>query len=334
MVDQIAPDEITSSDRLGGELVRLPLGDVVPSSSNPRLTLDKEPFAELKRSIWENGLLQPIVVRPVGDRYEIIGGHRRFAAVIELAREHPDDPRFNRIAAMVVDVDEAMVGVLQLAENVNRADLAPIEVAEGVAAAMARGASPEDVAAGLGWNRRQLNRYLQIHEAPAWLREFAREVKAPKARKDERGAALIDPVTQRPIVDVETHAGLAFSHLFELVTAFNVLKQADAERLAEGGDGFKPRAERVVRRLAAGAAAGGWGVARLRTEIKTANAPALPKIGSDAKSPAPTLAVTRGLATLNIDQARATTGDARDKLTAELTALLMELRYRVVVLKA
>src|SRR5205823_3427740 len=63
--------------------------------------------------------LQPIVVRVVGDHYEIVGGHRRFAAVCELARDHPGVARFARIAAMVVEVDDAALGILQLAENVN-----------------------------------------------------------------------------------------------------------------------------------------------------------------------------------------------------------------------
>ena len=253
---------MNARERVGGELVHLPLDWVVPSTSNPRLHLDKEPFAELKKSIRENGLLQPIVVRAAGDRYEIIGGHRRFAAVSQLAREQPDDARFRRIASMAVEADDALLPVLQLAENVNRADLAPLEIAEGAARAIENGASADQVAASLGWNRRQLNRYLQLNEAPQWLKDALVEVKVQKQRMDATGAAAIDPVTRRPVVDVERHAVLAFSHVSELITSYNVLREEDALRLAEGsdgdGDGFQPRAERIVRRLAGLAAAEGW----------------------------------------------------------------------------
>lgn len=323
-----------NGDRFVGELVHLPLGVVVPSEKNPRQNMDKEPFAELKRSICENGLLQPIVVRAAGARYEIIGGHRRFAAVSELAQEAPNDARFARIAAMVVDVDDGALGILQLAENVNRADLAPLEVAAGVAAAIASGAAPDDVARGLGWNRRQLNRYLQLHEAPSWLKDFSREVKAAKTRRNERGVVVVDEVTQRPVVDVVTHAGLAFSHVFELVTAYNVLRQVDAERLAEGGDGFKPQAERVVRKLAAGAAADGWGVAKLRAEIKRAQQPANRGDGDAHTHPTSALVVARDRAVLDLARVRRVVGVERETLASELTALLVDVGFRVVVVKA
>jgi hypothetical protein len=161
-----------------------------------------------------------------------------------------------------------------------RADLAPLEVAAGVAAAIASGAAPDDVARRLGWNRRQLNRYLQLHDAPAWLKDFSREVKAAKSRRDKHGAVVIDEVTQRPVVDVVTHAGLAFSHVFELVTVYNVLRQVDAERLAVGGDGFRPQAERMARKLAANAAAEGWAsrsCARRSNERSNPSATATPR---------------------------------------------------------
>jgi hypothetical protein len=233
------------------------------------------------------------------------------------------------------------LGILQLAENVNRSDLAPLEVAAGVAAAIASGSAPDDVARGLGWNRRQVNRYLQLHEAPTWLKDFAREVKVPKARRDANGAVVVDDVTQRPLVDVEPHPGLAFSHVFELVTAYNVLRQVDAERLAVGGDGFKPQAERIVRKLAAYAAAEGWGVARLRAEVKKAQQrQPTPRAGVDEEPPTrpdarPTsaLVVRRGRATFDTDRARRAVGVERETLASELTALLLDVGFRVVVVK-
>jgi ParB family chromosome partitioning protein len=329
-------DEITSKNdgaRFTGELMQLRLDDIVPSASNPRIHPEKEAFAELKKSIRENGLLQPIVVRAVDGKFTIVGGHRRFAALCELAKEHADEERFQRVPALVIDVAESMVGVLQLAENVNRADLAPVEVGAAIAAAIESGSSADDVASSLGWNRKQLNRYLQLHTAPDWLKEFAYEVKVPKTRRDEHGGAVIDPVTQRPVVDVAKHKGLEFRHLCELVTAFNVLRQDDAEQLAKSGDGFKPRAERVVRRLASSAASEGWSVARLSSEVKKARKNEGGDVEREAKAKAPLVATKNGRAVINLLDARAATGEHREKLTAELTSMLAGMGYRVVVLK-
>src|SRR3954465_8557847 len=116
----------TNIPELARELLPLPFSQVVPSDTNPRLNLEKEPFEELKKSIHMNGLLQPIVVRPKGDVYEIIGGHRRYLAPQEPAAGHPNDRRFKRVADLVVDADDDMVPVLQLAENLNRSDLSPV----------------------------------------------------------------------------------------------------------------------------------------------------------------------------------------------------------------
>lgn len=215
----------------------------------------------------------------------------------------------------------------------NRADLAPLEVAAGVAAAIASGAAPDDVARGLGWNRRQLNRYLQLHEAPVWLKDFSREVRAAKTRRDQAGAPVIDEVTQRAVVDVVTHPGLAFSHVFELVTAYNVLRQVDAERLTVGGDGFKPQAERIVRKLAASAAADGWGVAKLRSEIKRAQHPG-DRSAVSARPANPVLVVAKDRAMLDLARARRVVGPDRETLASDLTELLVDVGFRVVVVKA
>lgn len=58
---------VTNIKELARELLHLRLSEVVPSNTNPRLNLEKEPFEELVKSIEQNGLLQPIVVRPIGD---------------------------------------------------------------------------------------------------------------------------------------------------------------------------------------------------------------------------------------------------------------------------
>lgn len=191
----------TTIKALARELLHLKLNEVVPSNTNPQLNLEKEPFEELKKSILQNGLLQPIVVRPVGGTYEIIGGHRRYAAISQLHAERADDKRFSRIAAVVRDVDDQLVPVLQLAENINRSDLSPMEVADGIANALNGGVDCDRLAEQLGWTRRHLMRYVQLNEAPAWLKEMTREVKVTRKKLDEAGKPLVDQKTNKPVLE-------------------------------------------------------------------------------------------------------------------------------------
>lgn len=102
----------------------LDVARIVPSSRNPRADLGD--IDELADNIQAFDLLQPIVVRRLGtDRYEIIAGHRRFAAVQRLGR--------SKIVAVVRDVDDDQAYLLTLAENLAREDLTPAEEAAALA---------------------------------------------------------------------------------------------------------------------------------------------------------------------------------------------------------
>ncbi len=102
----------------------LNIAQIVPSPRNPREDLGD--VDELAESIEAFDLLQPVVVRRLGDdRYELIAGHRRFAAVQQLGR--------TKIAAVVRVADEEQAYLLTLAENLAREDLTPAEEAAGLA---------------------------------------------------------------------------------------------------------------------------------------------------------------------------------------------------------
>ena len=92
--------------------------------------LRDDAFAELKASIRENGLLQPVVVRQDGPRHMLIAGHRRLEAVRELAAESPADPCWRKILAIERDVDERTAEGLSLVENLQRQDLDPVDEAQ------------------------------------------------------------------------------------------------------------------------------------------------------------------------------------------------------------
>ena len=320
---------------LSRELLHLPFEQVAPSETNPRLSVEREPFEELKKSIFANGLLQPIVVRPRGDVYEIIGGHRRFQALRELAQEHPKDKRFARVSAVAVDVEDAAVPVLQLAENLNRSDLSAAEIADAVARAVASGVKAAQLAESLGWTKRNLNRYLQLANSPEWFRDYAREVKVPKKKVDDAGEVVLDPKTKKPVIEVYKYPGLQFTDLTELLALYNLMRESDALQLEElGGEQFRPQAEKTTKRLAFACATEGWSKRRLREEIARAKDPR-PRGNSgndEARDERPPIVITADRCVIDLRQAGKLSTAGRGDLAAALTRALAGFGFKTLLI--
>ncbi|MCC5839035.1 MAG: ParB/RepB/Spo0J family partition protein [Opitutales bacterium] len=106
----------------------LPVEKVFPNPHQPRREFADESLKELAESIRAEGLLQPIVVRPVKEGFQLIAGERRWRACKAIG--------MRRIPARVMEVSEASAAVLTMIENLQRADLNPIEEALGFASLM------------------------------------------------------------------------------------------------------------------------------------------------------------------------------------------------------
>ena len=100
----------------------LPIASIRPNPQQPRRTFEPDALAELADSIATRGLIQPIVVRPHGDGYQIVAGERRWRAA-QQARVH-------EVPVIVRSLDDAETLELAIVENVQRADLNAIEEAE------------------------------------------------------------------------------------------------------------------------------------------------------------------------------------------------------------
>jgi ParB family chromosome partitioning protein len=109
-------------------LQELALTSIVPNPRQPRRDFDDAQVKELADSIRSEGLLQPIVVRKVKDGYELIAGERRFRAFKLIGQK--------TITARIVEASDASSAVLALVENLQRADLNPIDEALGFASLM------------------------------------------------------------------------------------------------------------------------------------------------------------------------------------------------------
>jgi ParB family chromosome partitioning protein len=144
------------------ELAQLAVGAVKPGKYQPRTRMDEASLAELAESIKARGVIQPIVVRPVGnEQYEILAGERRWRAA-RLAG-------LQRVPAVVRDVpDEAALGI-GLIENIQREDLNPLEEANGLKRLIDEfKLTHEQVATAIGRSRVGVTNLLRLLElAPA-----------------------------------------------------------------------------------------------------------------------------------------------------------------------
>lgn len=103
------------------EIFEIPLTDIMPNRFQPREIFDDEALQELAQSIKTHGVIQPIIVRKIGDKFEIIAGERRYRAS-QLAGN-------TTIPALIRDIDNKEAAKVALLENLQRRDLSPIEEA-------------------------------------------------------------------------------------------------------------------------------------------------------------------------------------------------------------
>ncbi len=123
----LGDDYLTRPGTINGPEVRtIPVGAIAPNPFQPRREFDEDELTELRNSIQENGLLQPLVVRASPDRsdeYELVAGERRLRSITQLG--------WTEVPSVIREVDDRTLLVLALVENIQRAELSPLEEAEG-----------------------------------------------------------------------------------------------------------------------------------------------------------------------------------------------------------
>ena len=148
-------------------LREIPLGEIRPNPLQPRKEFGEEELTDLASSLRVNGLLQPITVRPAprGTGFELIAGERRFRAAQRLG--------WKAIPAIVKEVDDRMLLSLALVENLQRADLNPIEEAEGYEQLIRDFAlTQHEVAEIVGKDRSTVANMLRLLALPASVRRL------------------------------------------------------------------------------------------------------------------------------------------------------------------
>lgn len=137
----------------------IPISDIVPNPNQPRTHFNESQLEELSESIRENGVLQPLLVRKNGQKYEIIAGERRYQAskIAEL----------EKVPVIIKDVDDQKMLELALIENLQRSDLNPIEEAKGYKQLIkASGMTQEALSKAVSKSRSTITNSLRLLDLP------------------------------------------------------------------------------------------------------------------------------------------------------------------------
>jgi len=191
----------------GRRIISVPVNDIIPNRSQPREVFDDEAMEELKKSIAENGILEPPVVRRKGDFFELVAGERRYRAAKELGFETID------VILMEVDSDEKMI-ILSLVENIQREDLNAIEEAKAYRRIME----------GTGVTQEQLSE--MVGKSRSAVANTLRLLSLSKPVQDMVSDGILAPGSARTLVPVEDRN-------LQLKLARRIAKEGLSSRKAE-----------------------------------------------------------------------------------------------------
>lgn len=143
----------------------VPIDQVDPNPDQPRQAMGD--LTELIASVSEKGIIEPLVVRQRGPRYQIIAGERRYHAAVQAG--------LHELPVVIRDVDDTEMLELALVENIQRKDLTAFEEAEALTSLAQRcGYTHEDLAKRLGKSRTAVTETLALHSMPADVRKVCR----------------------------------------------------------------------------------------------------------------------------------------------------------------
>jgi ParB family chromosome partitioning protein len=169
----MAEVSVASPEASGAERPReqsLPVEKLVANPDQPRRHFDDTALAELSMSIREKGVIQPLIVRPKGDMFEIVAGERRWRAA-QRAQVH-------EVPVIIRDFTDTEVLEVGIIENIQRTDLNPVEEAMGYRALIDRfGHTQEHLSQAMGKSRSHIANLMRLLTLPAEVQTMLREGK-------------------------------------------------------------------------------------------------------------------------------------------------------------
>jgi ParB family transcriptional regulator, chromosome partitioning protein len=157
--------EIVQAFTKGEATGDIAINDLIPNPYQPRKTFEPGKLKELINSIRESGVIQPLIVRKAGEKYEIVAGERRWRAAKEVG--------LTFVPAVVRKYDDATMMEVALIENMQRSDLNPMEEAEGLRNMMDKlGITQAEVAKKMGMSKPAVSNSLRLLNLPDSIRKF------------------------------------------------------------------------------------------------------------------------------------------------------------------
>lgn len=161
-LEALLPEKI---EQLSQSVVDVPIDEIIPSKYQPRLKFDKDRLQSLAKSIKKNGILQPLLLRKINDKYQIIAGERRWKAA-KMAG-------LNTIPVIIRDVVDSQVLELALIENLQREDLNPIEEALAYKTMIEEfSLTHEELAQRIGRDRSSITNSIRLLKLPEKIRNM------------------------------------------------------------------------------------------------------------------------------------------------------------------
>lgn len=202
--------------------LRVPIGQIESNPFQPREDFDDDELKALAESLRAHGLLQPIVVRRVGDRCQLVAGERRLRAAAKAG--------WSDVPVQVVEADDRQVAELAIVENLHRKDLSPLEKAASFHRYLQQyGCTQEELAARLELDRSTIANLIRLLELPEPVQQALRERKITQGH----ARALLPLGDEREQIDfcrrIATD-GLSVRQTEAMVQ--ETIEQADAEPLA------------------------------------------------------------------------------------------------------
>ena len=110
------------NETMNREIMEISVEDIIPNRFQPRLTFDTEALNELANSIREHGIIQPLVVRRLQNKYEIIAGERRYKAASLIGMK--------KVPCIVMNLNDTESAEVAVIENIQRKEMTPLEEAK------------------------------------------------------------------------------------------------------------------------------------------------------------------------------------------------------------
>ncbi|MFH1790432.1 MAG: ParB/RepB/Spo0J family partition protein [Candidatus Omnitrophota bacterium] len=159
---------IPDSDDKKEKVSTVAIESIVPNKYQPRKRFDESKLHELMESIKEKGIIQPVVVRPMGNGYELIAGERRLRAMKELG--------LTEVPVLIKDVGDADSLELSLIENIQREELNPIEEATAYKDLMDKFNFTQDsIAKAVGKDKSTVSNTLRLLALPRLIQDYITE---------------------------------------------------------------------------------------------------------------------------------------------------------------